>query len=86
MTICNQEQGYQRIKDQLEALIGTDAKEHSLLDFSRKIPEQHINAELGLYNLSYLQKECEKQNARVEISMSQVPRSDLTLINLTLQL
>ena len=86
VTICNQEQGYQRIKDQLEALIGTDAKEHSLLDFSRKIPEQHINAELGLYNLSYLQKECEKQNARVEISMSQVPRSDLTLINLTLQL
>ena len=86
VTICNQEQGYQRIKEQLEALFATDAKGRSLLDFSRKIPEQHINAELGLYNLSYLQKECEKQNVRVEISMSQVPRSDLILINLTLQL
>ena len=86
VTICNQERRYQRVKEQLEALIGTDAKGQSLLDFSRKIPRQHINAELGFYNISYLQKECEKQNVRVEISMSQVPRSDLTLINLTLLL
>jgi hypothetical protein len=86
VAVCNQQQGYQRIKEQLEALIGIDAKGQSLLDFSRKMPEQHINGELGFYNLSYLQKECEKQNVRVDISMSQVPRSDLTLINLTLQL
>ena len=49
-------------------------------------PKQHINAELGLYNLSYLQKECEKQKVHVEISMSQILRRDLTLINLALQL
>jgi hypothetical protein len=86
VTICNQEQGYQKTKEQLEALIGTDPKGHSLLDFSKKMPKQQIKEELGLYNLSYLQKECEKQNVHVEISMSQVPRSDLTLINLSLQL
>ena len=86
VAVCNQQQGYQRIKEQLAALIGIDAKGQSVLDFSRKIPRQHINAELGFYNISYLQKECEKQNVRVEISMSQVPRSDLTLINLTLLL
>jgi hypothetical protein len=86
VSIGNQEQRYQRIKDQLDARIGTGIKERSLLDYSRRVPSRHINAELGLYNLSYLQKECEKQNVRVEISMSQVPRSDLILINLTLQL
>jgi len=86
VTISNQERRYQRVKEQLEALIGTDAKGRSVLDFSRKIPGQHINGELGFYNLSYLQKECEKQNVRVEISMTQVHRSDLNLINLTLLL
>ena len=86
VTICNQQQGYQKIKEQLEALIGTDAKGRSLLDFSRQVPNQHVKEELGLYNLSYLQKECEKQKVNVEISMSQVPRSDLALINLALQL
>ena len=40
----------------------------------------------GLCDLSYLQRECAKQNVHVEISMSRVPRTDLTLINLTLQL
>ena len=87
VTICNQEQqGYQRIREQLEALISTDSKGRSLLDFSRNMPQQQVNTELGLYNLSYLQRECEKQNVHVEISMSRVPRTDLTLINLTLQL
>ena len=87
VTICNQEQqGYQRIREQLEALISTDGKGRSLLDFSRKMPQQQVNTELGLYNLSYLQRECEKQNVHVEISMSRVPRTDLTLINVTLQL
>ena len=87
VTICNQEpQGYQRIKDQLEALISADGRGRPLLDFSRKIPDQRVNTELGLYDLSYLQKECEKQNVHVEVSMSRVPRNDLTLINLTLQL
>ena len=83
--ICNQELGYQSIREQLENRIGTDVKERSLLDFYRKIPEQKINTELGLYYLSYLQKACEKQNVRIESTVSQVPRSDLTLINLTLQ-
>ena len=87
VTICNQEQqGYQRIREQLEALISTDTKGRSLLDFSRNMPQQQVNTELGFYNLSYLQRECEKQNVHVEISMSRVPRTDLTLINLTLQL
>ncbi len=87
MTIGDQEQqGYQRIKEQLEALISTDAKGQPLLDFSRTIPGERINTELGLYNLAYLQNECEKQNVHVEVSMSRAPRSDLTLINLTLQL
>ena len=87
VTICNQEQqGYQRIREQLEALISTDGKGRSLLDFSRKMPQQQVNTELGLYNLSYLQKECERQNVHVEISMSRVPHTDLTLINVTLQL
>ena len=87
VTICNQEQqGYQRIREELEALISTDGKGRSLLDFSRKMPQQQVNTELGLYNLSYLQRECEKQNVHVEISMSRVPRTDLTLINVTLQL
>jgi hypothetical protein len=85
VTICNQEQGYQTVREQLESRIGTDVKERSLLDFYRKIPEQRINTELGLYYLSYLQKACEKQNVRIESTVSQVPRSDLTLINLTLQ-
>jgi len=85
VTICNQELGYQTIREQLESRIGTDVKERSLLDFYRKIPEQKINTELGLYYLSYLQKACEKQNVRIESTVSQVPRSDLTLINLTLQ-
>jgi len=87
VSICNQEQqGYQKMKEQLEALVSTDARGNALLDFSRMIPNQRINTEIGLYNLSYLQKECDKQNVHVEVSMSRAPRGDLTLINLTLQL
>jgi hypothetical protein len=87
VSICNQEQqGYQKMKEQLEALVSIDARGNALLDFSRKIPNQRINTEIGLYNLSYLQKECDKQNVHVEVSMGRAPRGDLTLINLTLQL
>ncbi len=85
VTISNEEPGYRRMREQLEGRIGTDVKERSLLDFYRKLPEQQISTELGLYYLSYLQKACEKQNVRIESMVSQVPRSDLTLINLTLQ-
>ena len=74
VTISNQERDYQRTRDQFEALIGG------------KVPDQAANVELGLYSLAYLRKECEKQNVHVEISMNRVPRSDLALINLVLQL
>ena len=85
VSICNQEKSFRRLNEQLESRLGIDVKEHSLLDFYKKIPEQQINTELGLYYLSYLQKACEKQNIRIESTVNLVPRSDLTLINLTLQ-
>jgi hypothetical protein len=85
VSICNQEKSFRRLNEQLETRLGFDVKEHSLLEFYRKIPEQQINTELGLYYLSYLQKACERQNIRIESTVSLVPRSDLTLINLTLQ-
>ncbi len=84
VSICNQEKSFRRLNEQLEMRLGFDVKEHSLLEFYRKIPEQQINTELGLYYLSYLQKACEKQNIRIESTVNLVPRSDLTLINLTL--
>ncbi|MGA2612032.1 MAG: hypothetical protein ABSG38_01090 [Spirochaetia bacterium] len=85
VSICNQEKTFRRLNEQLESRLGMDVKEHSLLDFYKRIPEQQINTELGLYYLSYLQKACEKQNIRIESTVNLVPRSDLTLINLTLQ-
>ena len=84
VSICNQEKSFRRLNEQLESRLGMDVKEHSLLDFYRRIPEQQINTELGLYYLSYLQKACEKQNIRIESTVNVIPRSDLTLINLTL--
>ncbi len=84
VSICNQEKSFRRLNEQLEMRLGFDVKEHSLMEFYRKIPEQQINTELGLYYLSYLQKACEKQNIRIESTVNLVPRSDLTLINLTL--
>ncbi|HTP57899.1 MAG TPA: hypothetical protein VMM82_03215 [Spirochaetia bacterium] len=85
VSICNQEKTFRRLNEQLESRLGVDVKEHSLLDFYKRLPEQQINTELGLYYLSYLQKACEKQNIRIESTVNVVPRSDLTLINLTLQ-
>jgi hypothetical protein len=85
VSICNQEKTFRRLNEQLESRLGIDVKEHSLLDFYKRLPEQQINTELGLYYLSYLQKACEKQNIRIESTVNLVPRSDLTLINLTLQ-
>ena len=84
VSICNQEKTFRRLNEQLESRLGMDVKEHSLLDFYQRIPEQQINTELGLYYLSYLQKACEKQNIRIESTVNVIPRSDLTLINLTL--
>ncbi len=84
VSICNQEKSFRRLNEQLEMRLGFDVKEHSLMEFYRKIPEQQINTELGLYYLSYLQKACEKQNIRIESTVNLVPRSDLTLINLVL--
>jgi len=85
VSICNQEKTFRRLNEQLESRLGVDVKEHSLLDFYKRLPEQQINTELGLYYLSYLQKACERQNIRIESTVNLVPRSDLTLINLTLQ-
>jgi len=85
VSICNQEKSFRHLNEQLESRLGIDVKEHSLLDFYKRIPEQQINTELGLYYLSYLQKACEKQNIRIESTVNLVPRSDLTLIFLTLQ-
>jgi len=84
VSICNQEKSFRRLNEQLETRLGFDVREHSLMEFYRKIPDQQINTDLGLYYLSYLQKACEKQNIRIESTVSLVPRSDLTLINLTL--
>jgi hypothetical protein len=85
VSICNQERTFRRLSEQLESRLGIDVKEHSLLDFYKRLPEQQINTELGLYYLSYLQKACERQNIRIESTVNLVPRSDLTVINLTLQ-
>ncbi len=85
VSICNQEKSFRHLNEQLESRLGMDVKEHSLLDFYKRIPEQQINTELGLYYLSYLQKACEKHSIRIESTVSLIPRSDLTLINLTLQ-
>jgi hypothetical protein len=85
VSICNQERTFRRLNEQLESRLGIDVKEHSLLDFYKRLPEQQINTELGLYYLSYLQKACERQNIRIESTVNLVPRSDLTVINLTLQ-
>ncbi|HVP17444.1 MAG TPA: hypothetical protein VMU36_00505 [Spirochaetia bacterium] len=84
ISICNQEKGFRRLNEQLETRLGFDVKEHSLMEFYRKIPEQQINTDLGLYYLSYLQKACEKQDIRIESTVSLIPRSDLTVIHLTL--
>jgi len=85
ISICNKERTFRRLSEQLESRLGIDVKEHSLLDFYTRLPEQQIDTELGLYYLSYLQKACEKQNIRIESTVNLVPRSDLTVINLTLQ-
>jgi hypothetical protein len=86
LRVTIQEQGYQIVKAQLEALMAIDAKEHSLPRFSRQKPGHHSRAELGLHNLSFLRKECQKKDVGVEISLSKIPRTDLTLLNLAFQL
>ena len=86
LRVTIQEQGYQIVKAQLEALMAIDAKEHSLPRFSRQKPGHHSRAELGLHNLSFLRKECQKKDVGVEISLSRIPRTDLTLLNLAFQL
>ena len=85
VSICNKERTFRRLNEQLESRLGIDVRERSLLDFYNRLPEQQIDTELGLYYLSYLQKACEKQNIRIESTVNLVPRSDLTVIILTLQ-
>jgi hypothetical protein len=85
VSICNKERTFRRLNEQLESRLGIDVRERSLLDFYNRLPEQQIDTELGLYYLSYLQKACEKQNIRIESTVNLVPRSDLTVIVLTLQ-
>ncbi len=86
LRVTIQEQGYQIVKAQLEALMAIDAKEHSLPRFSRQRPGRHSYAKLGLHNFSFLQKECQKKDVGVEIFLSKIPRTDLTLLNLAFQL
>jgi hypothetical protein len=85
VTVCNREREYNLVREELEQKPAADIRQKSLADFYKQIPAEHVDTELGRYYLSYLQDTCEKQNVRIESSVSQPAHSDLIVMQLSLQ-
>jgi hypothetical protein len=85
VTVCNREREYNRVRAELEQKPAADIRQKSLADFYRQIPAEHMDTELGRYYLSFLQGACEKQNVRIESTVTQPVHSDLTVMHLSLQ-
>jgi hypothetical protein len=85
IVVFNRAREYQRIKERIEDKLALDIKERSLVEFYRKIQPEDLDSELGLYYLSFLSGECAKCNVHMESRVSEIPSSDLMLINLNLQ-
>jgi len=84
LTIFNRESEYRELKQSIENKKIIDIKERSLTDFYKSIPEEEVNAELGLYYLSYLSEACVKLNVRFDSIVNEVRNSDLTVVTLML--
>jgi hypothetical protein len=85
VTIYNREREYNLVREELEQKPAADIRQKSLADFYKQIPPEHMDTELGRYYLSFLQSACEKQNVRIESTVSQPARSDLIVMHLALQ-
>lgn len=85
IVIFNHAREYQKVKEQIEIKAGRDIKEKSLVEFYRRMPPEDIDTELGLYYLAFLHAECSRCNVHLDSHVSEIPASDLTVINLTLQ-
>ncbi len=81
--IYNHAHEYRRMKTQLE----TKARpgEKSLVDYYRRTPPEEVDTELGLYYLSFLHAECARCGVHLDSRVSEIPKSDLTVINLNVQ-
>ena len=85
IVIFNRAREYQKVKEQIENKAGLDIKEKSLVQFYRRMPQEDLDTELGLYYLSFLHAECSRCNVHLDSRVSEIPARDLTVINLTLQ-
>jgi hypothetical protein len=85
LVLFNRAREYQKLKAQVEDKLGLDIKEKSLIEFYRRLPEDEVSSELGLYYLSYLRGECAKRGVYLESRVSEIAASGLTVISLTLQ-
>jgi hypothetical protein len=82
--VYNRASEYRKMKAQIEskaALLG----DKSLVEFYQRAPQGGPDTDLGLYYLSFLHGECARCQVRLESRVSEVPESDLTVINLNLQ-
>ncbi|HTO21316.1 MAG TPA: hypothetical protein VMQ10_02475 [Spirochaetia bacterium] len=82
--VYNRASEYRRVKTQIESkalLVG----EKSLAEFYRRAPSEDLDTELGLYYLSFLHAECARCQVHLDSRVSEVPQSDLTVINLSLR-
>jgi hypothetical protein len=85
LVLFNRAREYQRVKEQIESKLGLDIREKSLIEFYRRLPEEEVSSELGLYYLSYLHGECAKRGVYLDSRVSEMAPSGLTVISLTLQ-
>ena len=82
--VYNRASEYRRVKTQIESkaqLVG----DKSLAEFYRRAPEEELGSELGLYYLSFLHAECTRCQVHLDSRVSEIPKSDLTVINLSLR-
>jgi len=82
--VYNRASEYRRVKTQIESkalLVG----EKSLTEFYRRAPQEDLDTDLGLYYLSFLHAECTRCQVHLDSRVSEIPQSDLTVINLSLR-
>ncbi len=82
ITLYNQGEEFQEIKENIESKMSADTDKQNLIDFYKALPEGEAGNGLGLYYLSYLDEACKKVNVKFDSLVNQYANSDLTVINL----
>ncbi len=83
ITVYNQDDEFQEVKESIETSKSADLKKKNLIDFYKELPMQKGRTDLGLYYLSYLDDACKQVNIKFDSHVAQFTASELTVINMT---